>query len=243
VKAFLLAAGLGTRLQEHTHDKPKALVSLAGKPLLQHAIERLKSFGISDITINVFHFAEQVISFIEKNQSFGVNIRVSDERDQLLDTGGGLKKASSLLKGNEPILIYNVDVISNLDLNLLLNYHLQHNALATLVVRPRETSRYLMFDPNLQLAGWKNFGNGESRISRPGSFENARPLAFSGIHIIQPKMLELITEEGKFPIIDLYLRLAKNHAIKAFVDNSTIWMDVGKPDQLRAAEMLFRLKD
>ncbi|MBA4410969.1 MAG: nucleotidyltransferase family protein [Bacteroidota bacterium] len=243
MKAFLFAAGLGTRLQEHTQDKPKALVSLAGKPLLQHAIERLKSFGISDITINVFHFAEQIISFIEKNKSFGVNIRISDERDQLLDTGGGLRKASAFLRGRESILIYNVDVISNLDLNLLLNYHLQQNALATLVVRSRETSRYLMFDTNLQLAGWKNIGNGEIRISRPDSFENARPLAFSGIHIIQPKMLDMITEEGKFPIIDLYLRLAKDHAIKAFVDNSTIWIDLGKPEQLEAAELLFGLKE
>lgn len=240
MKALLFAAGLGTRLKEHTQDKPKALVRLAGKPLLQHAIEYLKSFGISDITINVFHFAEQVISFIEENHSFGVNIHISDEREQLLDTGGGLKKAGTFLKGSDPILIYNVDVISNLDLNVLLHYHQQQNALATLVVRSRETSRYLMFDNDLQLTGWKNFSNGETLISRFDSFEKSQPMAFSGIHLIQPKLLDLITEEGKFSIMDLYLRLAKTQRIHAFVDTSVIWMDLGKPDQLQAAEILFR---
>lgn len=242
MKALLFAAGLGTRLKEHTQDKPKALVCLAGKPLLQHAIEYLKSFGISDITINVFHFAEQVISFIEENHSFGVNIHISDEREQLLDTGGGLKKAGTFLKGSDPILIYNVDVISNLDLNVLLNYHQQQNALATLVVRSRETSRYLMFDNDLQLTGWKNFSNGETLISRLDSFEKSHPMAFSGIHLIQPKLLDLITEEGKFSIMDLYLRLAKTQRIHALVDTSDIWMDLGKPDQLQAAEILFRDK-
>lgn len=243
MKALLFAAGLGTRLKDHTQDKPKALVNLAGKPLLQHAIEYLKNNGISDITINVFHFAEQIISFLEENNSFGVNIHISDERDQLLETGGGLKKAGFLLKGNEPILIYNVDVISNLDLNSLLNYHQEQKALATLAVRMRETSRNLMFDQNMFLAGWKNFSTGETRISRSDSFENARPLAFCGIHIIQPELLELITEEGRFPIIDLYLRLAKDYPIKAFVDTSSIWLDLGKPEQLQTAESLFRLKD
>ena len=243
MKALLFAAGLGTRLKEHTQDKPKALVSLAGKPLLQHAIEYLKSNGILDITINVFHFAEQIISFLEENKSFGVNIHISDERDQLLETGGGLKKASSFLMGKEPILIYNVDVISNLDLNSLLNFHLQQNALATLAVRTRETSRNLMFDQNMFLAGWKNLNTGKTRISREDSFENARPLAFSGIHIIQPELLELITEEGRFPIIDLYLRLAKDYPIKGFIDTSSIWLDLGKPEQLQAAESLFRLMD
>ena len=243
MKALLFAAGLGTRLKEHTQDKPKALVNLAGKPLLQHAIEYLKSNGILDITINVYHFAEQIISFLEENKSFGVNIHISDERDQLLETGGGLKKARAFLIGEEPILIYNVDVISNLDLNSLLNYHLKENALATLVVRSRETSRNLMFNQNLQLAGWKNFSTDETRISKADSFENARPLAFSGIHIIQPELLELITEDGRFPIMDLYLRLAKDHPIKAFIDTSSIWLDLGKPEQLQAAESLFRLMD
>ena len=213
---------------------------MAGKPLLQHAIEHLKTFGITDITVNVFHFAEQLISYIEENNSFGIDIHISDERDQLLDTGGGLKKAGIFLKGSEPILIYNVDVISNLDLNVLLKYHQEQKALATLVVRSRKTSRYLMFDSNLQLAGWKNFSNGETRISRLESFADTQQLAFSGIHMIQPKLLEMITEEGRFSIMDLYLRLAKNQLIKAFVDDSDLWMDLGKPEELLAAEKLFR---
>lgn len=239
MKALLFAAGLGTRLKEQTQNKPKALVNLAGKPLLQHAIEHLIRFGITDITINVFHFAEQVISFIKENNSFGIDIHISDERDQLMDTGGGLKKAGVFLKGDEPILIYNVDVISNLDLNVLQKYHQEQKALATLVVRPRETNRYLMFDKDLQLAGWKNFSNGETRISRPESFADAQPLAFSGIHLIQPVLLKMITEEGKFPIMDLYLRLAKDYTIKAYLDHSNLWMDLGKPEQLQAAEKLF----
>ncbi len=242
LKALLFAAGLGTRLKEHTQHRPKALVNLAGKPLLEYAIEHLKQFGISDITLNVFHFAEQVIEFIENNNSFGINIHISDERDELLDTGGGLKKASGFLKGDEPILIYNVDVISNLNLNLLLKFHQEQKALATLVVRSRKTSRYLMFDQNLQLAGWKNLSTGETRISREESFDESLPLAFSGIHLIQPELLDLITEEGKFPIMDLYLRLAKTHTIKAFIDQSDLWMDLGKPEQLKAAEDIFRKK-
>jgi len=231
LKALLFAAGLGTRLKEHTQNKPKALVELAGKPLLGHAIEYLKQFGISDITINVFHFADQVISYVKENKSFEINIQISDERDLLLNTGGGLKKATKFLKGNEPILIFNVDVISNLNINNLLDYHLKQKALATLVVRSRQTSRYLMFDRNGWLTGWKNLSNGESRISRAENFTESTALAFSGIHIVQPEILDLIEEEGKFPIIDLYLRLAKTHHIQAYIDQSDIWMDLGKPDR------------
>lgn len=239
MEALLFAAGLGTRLKEHTQSKPKALVSLAGKPLIQHAIEHLKSSGITHIVVNVHHFADQVIEFIESNHSFGIQIDISDERDLLLDTGGGLKKASQFFGGNEPILIHNVDVISNLDLNKLLEFHRQNEALATLVVRQRETSRYLMFDKNMLLSGWKNFSSGETIVSREDSFAGSKPFAFSGIHIVQPEIIDLITEEGKFPIMDLYLRLAKNHPIKAYVDQSSLWMDLGKPAQLIEAEKLF----
>jgi NDP-sugar pyrophosphorylase family protein len=238
VKALIFAAGLGTRLKEHTSDKPKALVQLAGKPLLQHAIEKLMAHQITNITINVHHFADQVISFLEHHPFPGVQIHISDEREELLDTGGGLKKAETFLAGSEPILIYNVDVISNLDLNLLESYHRTSGSLATLAVRQRETSRYLMFDQNLQLAGWKNISNGETRISCEDSFANAVPYAFCGIQIVQPEIFKLITEKGKFPIMDLYLRLAQTEPIHAFIDTSTIWMDLGKPDQLQIAEGL-----
>ncbi|MDP2889605.1 MAG: nucleotidyltransferase family protein [Bacteroidota bacterium] len=239
MKALIFAAGLGTRLKEHTSDKPKALVQLAGKPLLQHAIEKLISHQITDITINVFHFADQVISFLENHSFTGMQIHISDEREELLDTGGGLKNAEEYLAGNEPILIYNVDVISNLDLNLLERHHLTLGSLATLVVRQRDTSRYLMFDQQLQLAGWKNFSNGETKISRVDKFDNSIPYAFSGIQIVQPEIFRLITETGKFPIMDLYLRLAQTESIYGFVDTSTVWMDLGKPDQLKMAKTLF----
>lgn len=239
MKALIFAAGLGTRLKEHTSDKPKALVQLAGKPLLQHAIEKLRSHQITDITVNVFHFADQVISFLENHSFPGVQIHISNEREELLDTGGGFKKAEPFLAGNEPILIYNVDVISNLDLNLLESHHLTSGSLATLVVRQRDTSRYLMFDQHLQLAGWKNFSNGETKISQEDKIAESVPYAFSGIQIVQPEIFRLITETGKFPIMDLYLRLAQTESIHGFVDTSTIWMDLGKPDQLLMAETLF----
>lgn len=238
MKALIFAAGLGTRLLEHTQNKPKALVKLAGKPLLQHVIEYLKSFGVAEITVNVFHFADQIISFLAENKWFGVDIHISDERDQLLDTGGGLKKAGFFLKGNEPVLIYNVDIISNIDLNKLVDFHLSAGNLATLVVRTRETNRYLMVDENLRLTGWKNIQNGEAIISRKKAFNHSKPYAFSGIHVIQPELFDLISEKGKFPVMDLYLRLAQHHTIGAYVDESDLWMDLGKPDQLLQAEKL-----
>lgn len=239
MEALIFAAGLGTRLKEQTQNKPKALVLLARKTLLQHVIERLKSFGIVHIVINVHYYADQVIEFIKNNQSFGIQIDISDERELLVDTGGGLKKAGHFFTGNEPILIYNVDVVSNLDLDNLLEFHRLNNALATLVVRQRETSRYLMFDKNMLLSGWKNFSSGEIIVSREASFANSKPFAFSGIHIVQPEILDLITEEGKFPIMDLYLRLAKSQKIKGYFDQSDLWMDLGKPDQIIEAEKLF----
>ena len=241
MKALIFAAGLGTRLKEHTADKPKALVLLAGKPLLQHAIEKLMMHQITDITVNVFHFADQIIAFLENNPFPGLKIHISDERDELLDTGGGLRNAATFLTGHEPILIYNVDVISNLNLNLLENHHRQSGALVTLVVRQRETARYLMFDKQLQLSGWKNFSNGETKICREENFPKATPYAFSGIQIVQPEIFSLISETGKFPIMDLYLRLAKKEKVAGFIDTSTTWMDLGKPDQLPLAEKLFRI--
>lgn len=242
MKALIFAAGLGTRLKEHTADKPKALVQLAGKPLLQHAIEKLMAHQINHITVNVFHYADQIIDFLKNHPFPGLQIHISDEREELLDTGGGLRNAAAFLTGDEPILIYNVDVISNLDLNLLENYHRSSGALVTLVVRQRETSRYLMFDEHLQLAGWKNFSNGETKICREDTFPHAAPYAFSGIQIVEPEIFSLISEKGKFPIMDLYLRLAKKEKVCGYVDTSSTWMDLGKPDQLLIAEDLLGYK-
>ncbi len=235
---MIFAAGLGTRLNDETSDKPKALVDVGGKTLLQHAIEKLKKEGVSEIVINVHHFSKLVISFL-KNNDFGIKIHISDETEKLLDTGGGLKKAAVFFAGNEPILIYNVDIISNLNLKLLLNDHLKTKALVTLAVRNRETQRYFKFDQNKQLVGWINKKNGETKISRPENFENAIVMAYSGIHIVQPEIFSLMPETDRFSITNFYLELAKTHSIKGYFDDSDLWMDVGKPEQLKEARRLY----
>lgn len=240
MKALIFAAGLGTRLNEYTQDKPKALVEINGKTLLERAIEFIAGYDVNDITINVHHFADSIISFIDKNNSFGLNISISDERDYLLDTGGGLKKAGTFLSGDEYILVYNVDIISNVNINNLVEYHRKSKNLATLVVRDRVTNRKLMISKDLKLAGWQNMETLESKISNSELFSSSIPYAYSGIHIINPEIFSYINESGKFSIIDLYLRLAKNHKIGAFIDSSDLWLDVGKPEQLLEAGKLLK---
>ncbi|MCK3685458.1 nucleotidyltransferase family protein [Maribellus sp. YY47] len=238
MEAMLFAAGLGTRLLGETADKPKALVDVGGKPLLQRAIEKLSASGVSKIVVNVHHFAPQVIDFIE-SRNWDVPVLISDESDQLLETGGGLKKAGPLFSRKEPILIYNVDIISNIDLKQLEFEHLASGNLATLVVRTRESQRYFRFDAEMQLAGWINKKSGETKISRPAVFDDAKELAFSGIHIVQPEILKYMPEEDRFSIINVYLELAKTQKIKGYFDTSELWMDVGKPAELEAARRLF----
>jgi NDP-sugar pyrophosphorylase family protein len=238
MKAMIFAAGLGTRLNDETLNKPKALVDVGGKTLLQHAIEKLKNEGVSEIVINVHHFSNLVISFLN-NSDFGIKIHVSDETEKLLDTGGGLKKAAGFLAGDEPILIYNVDIISNLSLQLLLEEHLNSNSLVTVAVRKRETQRYFKFDENKQLVGWINKKTGETKISRQVNFETAVEMAYSGIHIIHPEIFSLMPENDRFSITDFYLELAKTHSIKGYFDDSELWMDVGKPEQLKEARRLY----
>ena len=239
MKAMLFAAGLGTRLKPLTDSKPKALVEIGGMTLLERCILQLKQSGVQDITINVHHFGEQIISFIKEHDNFGLTIHISDESDRLLDTGGGILKAKEFLAGDEPILLINVDVLTNLDLTKLLDYHCNSESLATLVVRKRETSRYLLFNQK-QLVGWKNIKNSELKASRPGMIDQAEEFAFSGIHIIQPELFDQIEETGKFSIIDLYLRLAKTEKISAFVDTDSVWMDLGKVDEISQAEELIK---
>ncbi len=236
---MIFAAGLGTRLNNETSDKPKALVELGEKTLLQQSIEKLKKEGITEIVVNIHHFSKLVISFLTKND-FGIKIHISDETEKLLDTGGGLKKASKFLAGKEPILIYNVDIISNLSLQLLLEEHLKSNPLVTLAVRNRETQRYFKFDENKQLVGWINKKTGETKISRPENFKMAVEMAYSGIHIVQPEIFSLMPETDRFSITDFYLELAKTYSIKGYFDDSDLWMDVGKPEQLDEARKLFR---
>ncbi len=232
---MIFAAGLGTRLKPFTNNKPKALVELAGKPLLERAIFKLIELKVDRIVINVHHYADLIQEFLRENNNFGLDIRVSDEREELLDTGGGLKKAADLFIPNAPVLIYNVDVLSSLDLSKLIDRHQKTNALASMVMRERKSSRFLYFNKENQLTGWKNCKTGETKVAR-SDMNNSEPLAFSGIHLIDPKIFTLITENGKFSIIDLYLRLAKEEKILAYKDRSEIWTDLGKPEDLAWAQ-------
>lgn len=234
MKAIIFAAGLGTRLRPLTDLCPKALVVLNGKPLLWHSIQFLKKSGINEVVVNVHHFADQIIDYLDK-ENFGITIHISAESEELLDTGGGLLKARNFLDGSKPFVACNVDVISSIDLNNAIVYHNQHNPLATLVVRKRETSRYFMFDKEMSLSGWKNMETGENRISNT-AFEHSIPFAFSGIQIIAPEIFNHITEHGKFSITPLYLRLAEKHKIIGYCDSSDFWLDLGKPGQISIAE-------
>jgi len=235
---MIFAAGLGTRLLEETSNKPKALVEIGGKTLLQRAIEKLKNEGVDEIVVNVHHFSKLVIQFISEND-FDIPIHISDESGKLLDTGGGLKKAARYFDDNSPIIIYNVDILSSLNIKNLAVEHKKSGALATLVVRNRTTQRYFKFDNEKRLVGWLNKKTGESKISIPDNFESSTEMAFSGIHIVQPELFRLMPDEDRFPIINVYLELAKTYVIKGYFDNSDLWMDVGKPEQLAEARRLF----
>ena len=240
MKALILAAGLGTRLFPYTSDRPKALVELNGITLLEHAIRKVSELNVSEIIINIHHFGDQMIEFLKAKENFGKSITISDERDQLLDTGGAILKARYLLGDKEPFLVYNADVLSSIDLHGLVKYHFEKGGLATMAVRERITDRYLLFDPQMKLSGWKNVKTGEIKIVRDQ--EALESFAFSGIQIIQPELFPKITETGKFSIIPMYLRLAKENNIFGFYDHSNLWMDLGKPDQLLKAQELFLTK-
>lgn len=235
---MIFAAGLGSRLLGETANKPKALVTVGNKTLLQLAIEKLTGCGISEIVVNTHHFSDQVQHYISEND-FGVPVTVSDESEKLLDTGGGLKNARFLLSGSSPILVYNVDILSNINLSSVISYHQSSDALATVVVRKRDTNRYLKFNDGKKLVGWINKKTGETKITIPEYFDRATEMAFSGIHVINPEIFDLMPNEDKFSIIDLYLKLSEKHLIKGYFDESEFWMDVGKPDLLKEARQLF----
>lgn len=237
MKAMIFAAGLGTRLYPITLIKPKALVEIGGKTLLQRSIEKVSQAGYRELVINIHHFGDQIIDFLKEHNNFGLNITISDERDELLDTGGGILKAAPWLDGDEPFLVYNVDVLSDIDLSLFRKYHKERGGVATLAVRNRKTDRYLVFDDHMQLSGWKNIKTGEQIISRKVSDPGL--LAYSGIQLIEPALFKLITEKGNFPLIPLYLRLAREHSIIGYHDPSPLWMDLGKQAQLIEAGKYF----
>jgi NDP-sugar pyrophosphorylase family protein len=238
MKAMILAAGLGARLRPLTDHRPKALVEIAGRTLLEITLARLRAFGIRQVIINVHHLAQMIIDYLKTNDNFGMRIEVSHE-EALLDTGGGLKKAAWFFLEDsncfeKPFIMHNVDVLSTIDLARMVQFHTENKALATLAVQDRETFRYLLFDEQLELCGRRYGREGKDEGVRP--FAKAQALAFSGIHVISPRLFALMTEEGAFPIINCYLRLAaQGERTLAFRADEYYWRDLGRPEHVTQA--------
>jgi len=237
VNAIIFAAGLGTRLKPLTNDRPKALVEVNGKSLLEHNIIKLKRAGFEHIVVNVHHFGQQIISFLKDHDNFGIDIKVSDERDLLLDTGGGIRKAMQMFADDEPVLIHNVDIISSVNLKEVYENHIERGSDATLCIAHRNTSRYLLFDEELRMRGWTNISTGEVKGEMaPLQF------AFSGIHVVSKDLLAKLNEMPKevFPIMEFYLSTCKNCIYTGYnLPEDTKWVDCGKPESLeKAAQIL-----
>ena len=256
MQAMIFAAGLGTRLKPLTDRIPKALVRVGGEPLLKRVIFQLKDAGFTRIVVNVHHFSSQIIDYLRENANFGLDIRVSDESDQLLETGGGIKKAWPLFDQKEPILIHNVDILSNVDLKKF--YQMETKDLlssseekdlaqevplaARLLVSERKTKRYLLFDDTMRLVGWTNIETGEVKSPYQDlDPKNYKMFAFSGIHMVAPSLFPLMEgEPDKFPIMDFYLRHCDKVRIEGYVKNDLKLMDVGKQETLKEAEQFLR---
>ncbi|HEY6352382.1 MAG TPA: nucleotidyltransferase family protein [Candidatus Angelobacter sp.] len=240
MRAMVLAAGLGTRLRPLTDARPKALVEISGRTLLEITLSRLQSFGVREVIINVHHFADMILDYLKTHNNFGMRIEFSRE-EVLLDTGGGLKKAawfftsdSGRLQEDEPFLLHNVDVISTIDLARMVQAHRDNHALATLAVQERKSSRYLIFDEQLQLCGRRAGRDQEPELVRPSA--QVQALAFSGIHVVSPRIFAMISEDGVFPIVPLYLRLAaQEEKIRAFRADEYYWRDLGRVDRVMQA--------
>lgn len=236
IGAMIFAAGLGTRLKPITDNKPKALIEVGGIMLLEHAVRHLSRYNIRQLVVNVHHFAPQVIQKArELEKKYNLNIHISDESDQLLETGGGLKKASNYFSDTSAILLYNVDILSNLNLQHLIDYYQQQKPLALLSVRSRKTSRYFLFNENMELCGWKNMQNNEIRI-QCSKLQKLKPFAFSGIQIVSSELLHLLqTWQGAFSITEVYIRLCAYYRILGLYDQDSFWMDVGTIEKLDEA--------
>ena len=238
MKAMILAAGLGTRLRPLTDSRPKALVEIAGRTLLEITLSHLRAVGVREVIINVHHFADMILDYLKTNDNFGMRIDVSRE-EVLLDTGGGLKKAAYFFledsnRCEKPFILHNVDVISAIDLRRIVQFHTENQALATLAVQDRETSRYLLFDEQLQLCGRRSGRDQKTEFVR--SSQQVRALAFSGIHVISPRLFAMMIEQGIFSIITSYLRLAAHgEKILAFRADEYYWRDLGRPDNVMQA--------
>ena len=238
MKAIIFAAGLGTRFKPWTDAHPKALAMVNGKSLLQRNIEYLQQYGITEVVVNVHHFANQIREAIEENDGWGSNISISDETQEVLETGGGLMKARHLLEGDEPFISLNVDILTNLDLGKLIAYHQQHRPLITMGVTNRKSSRVLLFDEENRLCGWKNAQTGEEIISIPKP--NLIERAYSCVVVYEPKIFSLIQQQGKFSIIAAYLDLAAANSIIGIDHSGDKLVDVGKPESVPIAEALFQ---
>ena len=238
---MIFAAGLGTRLKPLTDHMPKALVPVAGKPMLEHVIEKLKASGFDEIVINIHHFGSQIVDFLKAKDNFGIRIWISDETEELLDTGGGIKKASTYF--DEPFLVHNADILSNVDLKAMYDHHLKSDDDVTLLVSPRKTTRYLIFDEEDHLQGWVNKDTLQTKpegfVYRP---EVQKEYAFGGIHIISPTLFNYMGDEwtGKFPLMDFYLKTCHEARLGNYVKEDLQLLDIGKQDTLAKAEEFIR---
>jgi len=238
MKAMLFAAGLGTRLKPYTDHCPKALVEVNNKSLLEHNIRYLQQFGIYEVIVNVHHFAQQIEDAIMEHDGYGSEIFISDERAEVLETGGGLLKAAHFFTGESDFVVMNVDILTNLDLGKMISAHVESKALGTLAVIKRTSSRQFLFDDSMTLCGWTNNNTGEKRISR--DVNPLTPFAFSGVQVLSAGVFADIPFTGKFSLIDLYLHLAPNHTLKGYDHTGNIFIDVGKPESIEKAEYLFQ---
>lgn len=234
---MIFAAGLGTRFKPWTDKHPKALAQVNGKSLLQRNVEYLQQYGIRNVIVNVHHFAGQIIDAIKQNNGWGSDIVISDETNELLETGGGLVKAKDLFKQEERFITCNVDILTDLDLNKLFAFHEKHKPLISFAVTDRKTSRYFLFDENNRLCGWRNKKTGEERISiaKPGLIEKA----YSCVVVFEPEIFSLTPFHGKFSLVDVYLKLASDHLIIGYDHTGDRFVDVGKPESIAMAESLF----
>jgi NDP-sugar pyrophosphorylase family protein len=243
MKAMIFAAGLGSRLKPFTDEHPKALALVHGKTLLERNILYLQKFGINEVIVNVHHFADQIIEAVEENKGWGSTITISDERDEVLETGGGLQKAAWYFEGRKAFVVMNVDILTDLDLMEMIRSHEQEKPLATLAVTQRRSSRYFLFDTYDSLCGWRNIHTEEERPAdlkdKTEDYELLKERAFSGIHVISPHLFSLIKQVGKFSMVEVYLDLMEKNKINSFDHSGGILIDVGKPESLLKAETLF----
>ena len=244
-RAMILAAGLGTRFKPWTDRHPKALAVINGKSLLQRNIEYLQRYGIREIVVNVHHFADQIVEALRMSKGWGSEIMISDETAAVLETGGGLKKARPLLE-KALFVLMNVDILTDMDLGAMIADHVEHRPLATLAITGRNTSRYFLFDKQDELCGWRNVQTGQERLARPAvphdpnhPADGLRQKAFSGIHVIDPAIFDLIRLDGKFSMVDLYLDLAATQIIRGYDHSDSKLIDVGKPSSAEEAARLF----